>query len=612
MKLREWSSRSFLIDDWGSLVVFIMALALFAGLIVALPSSAAAEGYNDGGYNYTDTTTSPVYGRNAGIYVRTPETAKQYRSPGGPHGGYTTTTNKCQDCHATHYALGSYMLLRANKREEACDFCHAGGGGSSINVQMDNHYGSSSAVLTETMGVGTGHTLGFKGLSAADINPAYSSPDGFACFDCHSPHGNSQRVLTTFHNPGRRMGGVITHTGLNQVLVTRIFDVDGLVLEDPTGQTDLVAYSIANPATVFYGEETYEGNFVVADNGTVHPEPIWPTGRFLLLKNPDREPFEDTVLGDQPGIGADEGKNKWAIDWESPLGLGFHVEELDGDPADSDPTDDALRFLTMSEFCMDCHDGAVGASTHVSRSWVPRESDTTTGSYQNIYHHDSNPRLRDDQMYLWPGGTHDNPDGNLNNYGNHCRKCHIGGSSCRQCHGITPDGTVMPAYDRLLSPYDPPSAHDDYLTTYWAQSYVKRSAIPSVTVAGIGLQCVDGGFSWPHRTLGINLLKDEMYGVDFDGKPIAPGAYRMTSAQVDAYLGLQTGGYLDGSKMASEFATDWWRASPDSTHDIFGSPAENLDSMCLDCHGDATYWNGDDPSYFTPGLGWEILLKGLN
>ena len=48
-----------------------------------------------------------------------------------------------------------------------------------------------------------GHTLGYAGNAPVDINPAFTDSAGFACFDCHTPHGNSARVLSTFANPGR-------------------------------------------------------------------------------------------------------------------------------------------------------------------------------------------------------------------------------------------------------------------------------------------------------------------------------------------------------------------------------------------------------------------------
>ncbi|MBS3956599.1 MAG: hypothetical protein KGZ40_03580, partial [Clostridiales bacterium] len=116
----------------------LMLAVLTAAVLAIAAVPAFAEGYNDGGWNYTTESDLPGYGDNAGIYVRSVQGTDQVQSFAGPHGGYTTTTNKCQDCHSTHYALGSYMLLRANDRENACTFCHAGGGGSSINIQMDN------------------------------------------------------------------------------------------------------------------------------------------------------------------------------------------------------------------------------------------------------------------------------------------------------------------------------------------------------------------------------------------------------------------------------------------------------------------------------------------
>ena len=86
-------------------IMALVALMLMAG-------TAFAEGYNDGGINYqlpngAGYDDSGVYGGNAGIYVRTPQGSNQTTSAQGPHGGYSVSTNKCQDCHSTHYALGS-------------------------------------------------------------------------------------------------------------------------------------------------------------------------------------------------------------------------------------------------------------------------------------------------------------------------------------------------------------------------------------------------------------------------------------------------------------------------------------------------------------------------
>jgi hypothetical protein len=57
--------------------------------------------------------------------------------------------------------------------------------------------------------------------------------------------------------------------------------------------------------------------------------------------------------------------------------------------------------------------------------------------------------------------------------------------------------------------------------------------------------------------------------------------------------------------------------------EIAGKNAENMDSVCIDCHGDATQYNPDalvDRTYLFGAngpldsqrvTGWELLLKGL-
>jgi hypothetical protein len=350
-----------------------MAMAILA-LAVA---PAFAEGYN----------TSGEYARGNGYFS-------------GPHGGYTTTTNKCQVCHATHYAEGKYMLLRANSREAACDFCHGGGGGSTINIQMDNSYATgafsnskASAESTTTMGYGTGHTLGYAGNAPADIKPAYKSAGGFACFDCHSPHGNSARIMTTFSNPGRAIG------------------TDDVVVAP--GEPDFVGKQIGGDMAKVdvggeWGIDPVHGNLKwFANPDSTSPRlfyrPIWPNGRFLLLKNAHADAQEggaDTVVAGPTELATD-GVNKYKIDWSEPLGPadGGYGGGQDNDndnnfpfapkqTVDSDGNGELDGgFLSLSEFCVDCHDGTAGASTQSAEVW--RSFDET---YAVAYSHDAQPR----------------------------------------------------------------------------------------------------------------------------------------------------------------------------------------------------------------------------
>jgi hypothetical protein len=376
--------------------VVIAAVAILA--LTAVP--ALAEGYNgyswDGSGNITD---------GQGDYTR----ATGYAS--GPHGGYNSTTNKCQDCHSTHYASGSYMLLRANSREAACDYCHVGGGGSSINIQMDNDYDATSVESTSSRGYGTGHTLGYAGKAPVDIQPAFSDANGLACFDCHTPHGNSARVLTTFANPGRAMepntNVVAVMSGKNDVSAAFAAAYPAAVNGDGTYNIGIAADVDFNGggADTVWGLTKTEGNIVLqkADAVAAMKKPIWGTGRFLLLKNPDNETsgtvaVSDTLVADD-GVGFDADKigyNKLAIDWEEPLGPAdtAYGGEQDNDPDVASPfTNGVQGFLAESEFCTDCHDGAAGASTQEAYVWYPDETtNDDTGAYELAYSHDAQPR----------------------------------------------------------------------------------------------------------------------------------------------------------------------------------------------------------------------------
>jgi predicted CXXCH cytochrome family protein len=403
----------------GNKVKRILTIAAIAATMLAITATPAlAEGYNNGGINYTTGTNVAGYGNNAGLYVRTPN-ATQTASMSGPHGGYTTTTNKCQDCHSTHYAKGSYVLLRANRREDACTFCHGGGGGSTINIQMDNAYDANGPAIDGSRGMGTGHSLGYKGNAPDDINPAYTAANGLACFDCHTPHGNSARVLTTFANPGRayfedpsKPGSKnwVTAINGNKAAVGSSVIIGGVTfnaVNDPTyGPVyDLNTSPSTVPTATMWGLTPVEGNFVIRTAATVKAvvKPVWPTGRFLLLKNPDNlEPVSDVATSSSDPSAtvptgaiyktADHGYNKLSINWDDPLGpadVAYGGEQdKNGGAFPSSPN----GILAESEFCTDCHDGAAGSSGQPANVWVPSQENSVTGSYQVAYAHDAQPR----------------------------------------------------------------------------------------------------------------------------------------------------------------------------------------------------------------------------
>lgn len=212
-------------------------------------------------------------------------------------------------------------------------------------------------------------------------------------------------------------------------------------------------------------------------------------------------------------------------------------------------------------------------------------------------------------------------DGRDDNEGPHCRNCHTGANNCYVCHSDDNPLAVYGTGSNVSAAYTATTtASVANMTNYASQSFIRQSA-----VTGVGTQCLDGGFSFPHRTLGANMLKDELFGIDFDGTPIAAGVVRSAntgSLVANANPGEMFEYWTDEDRNATSIIPAVRTDDPE----IEGVAAENMDSVCIDCHGDGTYWNGDNAALqkttvvsplplgtYGSGtlMGWELLLKGL-
>jgi hypothetical protein len=119
--------------------------------------------------------------------------------------------------------------------------------------------------------------------------------------------------------------------------------------------------------------------------------------------------------------------------------------------------------------------------------------------------------------------------------------------------------------------------YDDWRT---ATGFVQMGEMMATGVeTGSGVDCSDDGFSWPHRTLGWKMLKDDLFGLNFDGTPVAVGGVR--------------------------------------TYGGTNYVAHDLDSVCLDCHN-PTVWRAtstgdhtDDPANANDNHDDELLTRGL-
>ncbi len=138
---------------------------------------------------------------------------------GGPHGGYTATTDACAGCHRAHTAQGPRLLV-ASSTYALCITCHgAAGSGANTNVE-DGYYLSSRDDSLFNGDVGAANTPdnapllggGFANYNGVPVTSSHD-PTGTAtdawgngvargavaaladgaltCASCHDPHGST-------------------------------------------------------------------------------------------------------------------------------------------------------------------------------------------------------------------------------------------------------------------------------------------------------------------------------------------------------------------------------------------------------------------------------------
>lgn len=124
---------------------------------------------------------------------------------GGPHGGFTPTTDACAGCHRSHSAITSELLI--SSEPGLCLSCHDGSGADTnvvdgtylgsglrgggfttaiMDVALDNSATSSLVTSAHTMNGSFGILWG-NGAMNSGAGPSYY----MACSDCHNPHGES-------------------------------------------------------------------------------------------------------------------------------------------------------------------------------------------------------------------------------------------------------------------------------------------------------------------------------------------------------------------------------------------------------------------------------------
>ncbi len=105
----------------------------------------------------------------------------------GPHGSYTSGTDKCQTCHRPHDApVADAALLPANTIAGICESCHDGTGGTGVYGVIKARTGVDPVAthrIGQTNAVPGGNPAG--GSATVLFSGA---GDTLTCNDCHSPH----------------------------------------------------------------------------------------------------------------------------------------------------------------------------------------------------------------------------------------------------------------------------------------------------------------------------------------------------------------------------------------------------------------------------------------
>jgi hypothetical protein len=117
----------------------------------------------------------------------------------GPHGLYSSTTDRCACCHDVHDATGALMLPGATVTS-SCFTCHDGTGGMGVygaiaargqSVGARHRIDTTSAIPGGDPSTGGTSTLAFGGFAG-----------NLGCDDCHSPHDAS--TVAVFAHERRR------------------------------------------------------------------------------------------------------------------------------------------------------------------------------------------------------------------------------------------------------------------------------------------------------------------------------------------------------------------------------------------------------------------------
>lgn len=118
--------------------------------IPTTPYAGISAGQGSSAWTYKD--ASDGTSKTEGSYTAFENTSGIGSYTTDPHGGYSTTSNKCKTCHAVHRASGAFALMRVDNPDDACSYCHIG---AHRHAASEAYFGGTGGIYSSN-----GHTIG--------------------------------------------------------------------------------------------------------------------------------------------------------------------------------------------------------------------------------------------------------------------------------------------------------------------------------------------------------------------------------------------------------------------------------------------------------------------
>ncbi|MDA3935553.1 MAG: hypothetical protein PF636_01625 [Actinomycetota bacterium] len=339
----------------------------------------------------------------------------------GPHGGYTTGTNKCQTCHSLHNApdAGS-KLLPGETVKNTCESCHDGTAGTAVYGVILARTGidpASAHRIEQTNSIPGGDAGG------GTLTGSFMGPGGtLTCSDCHAPHDS----LTIEPFTGDRLRSTVASDTAYNVKTNR------LLRQAPTGsETTATVYGAGWCATCHSGRT----NQHTPESGAMQDHPVMQDDSYSY----DELPVVTGVGSILTTLGG--------------LGQSNHGYVMPG-PTLSEPTQKTALQEGSPPLCQQCHEDArdVGPSA--------RETNPTlTGASQEfqVTQPDGSIATDNPRFGVFP---HESDNANLLVRAPEPAEPH---SLCLNCHSLVHDATPGSDYVVIFAPqqHDVP---EDYMT----------------------------------------------------------------------------------------------------------------------------------------------------